>query len=90
MIQNIQLNDYDDKFAPPERVLNVALVGDIVHLTFGKYEETDKGRSLSDEAVVGVPASDLINAIKALAVSQERHDLERILGTDRDIRMRLT
>ena len=37
-------------------------------------------------AHVTIPVQDINNAIKSLALTQQRHDLKRQLGSDRDIR----
>lgn len=89
MIEHIYLSDTDEKYAPPEQpILEVGLVGDTVYLTTGRYEETFEERKFTqiEGAGISVPVADLVNAIKALAVSQHRHDLVRDLGTDRDLR----
>jgi len=89
VIEHIYLSDNDENYSPPEKpVLEVGLVGDVVFLTIGKYEETPNERKFisSENAQTAVAVVDLVNAVKALAVSQQRHDLVKALGTDRDIR----
>ena len=87
MIEQIYLSDNDENYAPPEKpILEVGLVCDVAFLTIGKYEETHETRTFTEDAGMGVCVSDLVNALKVLAISQERHDLVRLLGTDRDLR----
>lgn len=87
MIDHIYLTDNDENYAPPEKpILEVGLVGDVVFLSIGRYEETHTDRTFSAIDTVAVPVTDLANALKVLSMSQQRHDLKRALGSDRDIR----
>jgi hypothetical protein len=89
MIEHIYISDIDEHYAPPEKpILEVGFVGDTVFL-FGRYEETDTRKfTTSENAHVAIDA-DLINAVK-IALSQEREDLKRALGSDSTLRVALT
>lgn len=87
MIEHIYLSDNDEHYAPPEKpILEVGLVGDVVFLTIGKYDEKPDIRTFEGSGTTGVSVADLVNAIKILAISQHRHDIVKALGSDRDIR----
>jgi hypothetical protein len=89
VIDHIYIQDYDEHYAPPEKPeLEVALSGDIVFLAIGKTKQTDKVREFTpdDGKQIGVPAVDLVNAIKILVKSTQREDLKRELGSDTKLR----
>lgn len=87
MINHIYIQSHDEKYAPPEQdVLEVGLSGDVAFLEIGSYDETFEERKFTAKQGIGVPVADLINALKVLALSQEREDLKRALGTDAGLR----
>jgi hypothetical protein len=80
MIQHTYIQDHDENYAPAEKpILRVALVGDVAFLAIGKHEETsvEQKFTTTDEQQIAIPAADLVNAIKAAAVSQARRDFVR-------------
>lgn len=87
MIEHIYISDNDEHYAPPEKpILEVGLVGDVVFLTIGKCDEKPDTRTFEGTETTAVAVTDLVNAIRALALSQHRHDLVKALGSDRDLR----
>lgn len=78
MIENIYITDVDDNYAPPEEpVLEVGLVGDVAYLSVGNWTAGPDERKFEATKQIGVPVTDLVNALKVLAASQQRHDLNR-------------
>ena len=77
MIEEILISDVEERYAPPEKVLKVAVVGDIVFLSIGKYDCTysESGiQTMADgHANIAIHAGDLAGAISALQNSYDRH-----------------
>ena len=85
MIRNIYI-DHHDKY--DERQLEVGLSGDVVFLAGGRVNDTYDTHTFEREAdqAMAIPVADLVNAVKILAISQNRDDLIAALGTDVDFR----
>ena len=80
MIEHTYISDVDENYAPPEKpILEVGFVGDVAFLTIGTYDESPKERKFTEieNAHIAVPVADLVNALKAAAASQARHDYVR-------------
>lgn len=81
MIDNIYINDADEAYAPPERpVLRVTLIGDVAFLAIGKHTETADTQTFTSEQTIGVPVSDLTNALKIENISNARRAYIREMG----------
>lgn len=68
MIQHTLINDYEEKYAPPDsNVLRVAVSGDVAFLEIGSYDETNREakftRSDNEDNSIGVPLHQLVNAL---------------------------
>lgn len=69
MIQHILINDYEEKYAPPDsNVLRVAVSGDTVFLEIGRYEETfhtaNFTRSDNEDNSIAVPLNQLLSSLQ--------------------------
>jgi hypothetical protein len=84
VIEQIYIADYDEKYAPPERVLEVGISGDLLFLTPGRWTSDHETRTFTavEDASIGVPIADIVNAINSLVKSQERYDLKRVYGEE--------
>ena len=81
MIEEILISDVEERYAPPEKVLVVSVVGDIVFLSIGKYDATYSERGVETmadgHANIAIPALDLKEAIQTLLASYLRHEEKR-------------
>lgn len=76
-IDSVRLHDYDERFAPPEApVLDIALVGDCMHLTISKYDETYETTETSTIGQIAVDVEQLLGAIVLLATDQEKQAIK--------------
>jgi hypothetical protein len=69
-IHTIQLEEYDEKHAPPERVLEMALVGDCLHLDIATYSETHESSEIERVETFAVDVASFKHALRALILDQ--------------------
>lgn len=62
-IDSILLRSVKDKYAPPDRVLRLASVGDICVLTIAKYDETNKTVTQEDIGSIDVDLEALYDVV---------------------------
>jgi hypothetical protein len=75
IIDIIRLEHYDENYAPPERpVLEVALIGDCLHLTIAEYSETHEVTTSKVIADIAVDVEQLDSAVELLVSDQITQD----------------
>ncbi len=75
-IHTIQLEDYEEKHAPPDRLLEIALVADCLHLDIVKYNETYETSDVERLATFSVDVNTFRKAL-ALLVRDQREQEEK-------------
>ena len=65
-LHEIVITSHQEMYAPPSDVLSVSLVGDVVFLSIGLYDETHDSTSITDITQIGVKLTDLTTALLAL------------------------
>lgn len=82
MIQDIYIESYEERYAPPEQpVMRVSVVGGIAFISIGKYAENNRASSFveirnekNEGGGMGVPLEDLLEALSTLEFSNKlRH-----------------
>lgn len=67
-IHAIRLINHDERYSPPERVLEVSLLDDVVFLVIGMYDETYTSNETKNITAIGIHKDDLTQALRALKV----------------------
>lgn len=88
MIQQVLINDYEEKYAPPEaNVLSVSCVDNLVFLRIGSYEETHLESKFTvgenEDNRIAVPLVQLLNAIITCQNGEAEDDVRRAVDKAR-------
>lgn len=62
-LEAVYLTDFDEKYAPPSKVLQVGISGNIVFLAIGKHDETHDTDHFDSTAAIGIDYDALMNTL---------------------------
>lgn len=77
MTAAVQINEATCYHAPPHKVLEVAMVGDVVFLLISDYDETGKTTTITKRDEICVDAATLVQAMAMLSRHEESADARR-------------
>jgi hypothetical protein len=72
MIQSLAIRQHNEKYAPPEKVLRLGLVGDTLFMSIDKYDESHDTETSTAQAAIGVDLQTLLDALWVLQRADAR------------------
>jgi hypothetical protein len=68
----VQMTEQDERYAPPERLLDIGVTAGNLFLTISDYEETGTTRTLKEVASFSVNLESFMDAVDACAADDHR------------------
>lgn len=67
----VRVQQYDEKASPPDRIVEIACVGEVVFVDVFEYEEKSRTQEARNRGTVGINAEPLVRALIAIGVPVE-------------------